>query len=295
MKTKFIYLLSLCLIFSMFSASAKPKRLLLAGSGWNKVVIVNKKTKAIEWEYPLEQDWECNSVAVTKKGDILLSYRWGARLVDRDKNVIWDWKAADNSEIQTAKVLSDGRFMLAQCGTPAAIFILEKDGTLASKTEIDLEVRQPHGQFRQVNMNSRGNFMMPVMGRGRVMEVSPSGEVVHSAALRGGLFCVEPLPNGNWLVACGDSHRYVELNFETGEIVSEVKQNDIEGATLFFVAQLLRTPQGGLYICNWQGHARDAAESNSPQVLEIDADGKIVWSLNDNHTFGMISAICPVK
>jgi outer membrane protein assembly factor BamB len=295
MKAKLLYILSLCLVFSVFSASAKDKHLLLGGSGWNKVVIVNKQTKAIEWEYPLEEGWECNSVAVTKKGHILFSYRWGALLVDRDKNVIWDWKADADSEIQTAKVLPDGRFLLAQAGTPAAVIILEEDGTLASRTEIDLGVEQPHSQFRQINMNSRGNFMMPVMGRGQVMEVALDGSVMRSVPLRGGLFCAEPLPNGNWLVACGDSHRYVELNFETGEIVSEVGQNDIEGTTLFFVAQLLHTRGGGLYICNWQGHARDAAESNSPQVMELDAEGNIIWSLNDNHAFGMISAICPVK
>ena len=65
--------------------------------------------------------------------------------------------------------------------------------------------------------------------------------------------------------------------------------NDIEGAQLFFVAQLLPKRDGGLYICNWQGHDGEAAKGHYPQLIEINGAGKMVWDLNDNATFGMIS------
>ena len=65
---------------------------------------------------------------------------------------------------------------------------------------------------------------------------------------------------------------------------------DIKGARLFFVAGLHPSKEG-LYVCNWQGHDKNAVEAHSPQVFEMNDKGEIVWSLNDNQTFGMISTI----
>lgn len=295
MKKTCIYLLCACFMLIISSCSREKESLLLAGSGWNKIVIVDKETKTVEWEYPLEKGWECNSVSVTSSGNILFSYGKGAKLIDRNKNEIWDWKAAENSEIQTARVLADGNILLAQCGTPAVVFLLNEDGSLIRETKFNLPLEHPHSQFRQVNINEAGNYLVPVMGLSEIWEVSPQGECLQSIPVKGNLFCMEQLPNNNWLVACGDSNSYVEVDLKTGKIVSEVKKNDIDGAVLFFVAQLMTTSEGGLYICNWQGHDKNAVESNSPQVIELDASGKIVWSLNDNHAFGMISAICPLN
>ena len=110
----------------------------------------------------------------------------------------------------------------------------------------------------------------------------------------GNPFSVAALDNGNYLVACGDAHCFIELNFETGDIVRKMNANDIEGAQLCFVAQLLPKRDGGLYICNWQGHDGEAAKGHYPQLIEINGAGKMVWDLNDNATFGMISSICPI-
>ena len=71
--------------------------------------------------------------------------------------------------------------------------------------------------------------------------------------------------------------------------------NDIEGVQLFFVAQLFPLQNGGLYICNWQGHDREAGKGKHPQLVEIDSEGKVVWQLNDKVKFGMISTICPIR
>lgn len=295
MKNIVACFLVVCFSLSLTACSQKAERLLLAGSGWNKIVIIDKESKAIEWEYPLERGWECNSVAATKSGDILLSYRRGARLIDQEKNTIWDWKAEEGCEIQTAKVLPDGKIMLGQCGVPATVFILNADGTLYNKTSVDIPLERPHSQFRQINRNKEGNYMIPVMGLRAVWEVSPEGKMLKSVEVPGNPFAVAQLPNKNWMVACGDASRYVELDFASGEIVRQVEKNSLEDITLFFVAEILPTRQGGMYICNWQGHDRTAVDSHSPQVFELDSSGKMVWSLNDNESFGMISAICPIR
>lgn len=103
------------------------------------------------------------------------------------------------------------------------------------------------------------------------------------------------LPNGNHLVAGGDGHFYMELNYNTGEVIRKINAKDIEGTSFYFVAGLMPIPGGGEYVCNWQGHGGDADAGKLPQLIEVDKDGKMVWSLNDNKTFGMISAISEMK
>ena len=126
-------------------------------------------------------------------------------------------------------------------------------GEILSKTDFDTHIEQPHAQFRQVNKNKQGNYLVPLFATSEIREISPSGQLLKS-----------------------------------------VKVDDIEGAQLFFVAQLLPKRDGGLYICNWQGHDGEAAKGHYPQLIEINGAGKMVWDLNDNATFGMISSICPI-
>ena len=76
----FILLVALFLV-APFAQGSSPQHLLVGGSGWNKIAIINKDTKEIVWEYPLEKGWECNSVAATKAGEILFSYSKGAKMI----------------------------------------------------------------------------------------------------------------------------------------------------------------------------------------------------------------------
>lgn len=293
MRKTCFYLLSLLVLMAFVSCQKKSENLLLGGSGWDKIVIIDKNTKQINWEYPLEKGWECNSVAVTPDRNILFSYSKGAKLITFDKKEIWNIPAPAGTEMQTARVLPNGNYLLAWCGTPARIMEVSPKGEILTSTEYETGVEHSHAQFRQVNKNKRGNYLIPVFATSDVREVSPEGTLVKSVKVGGTPFSVVELENGNYLVACGDGHYYIELNYETGEVVRKVDAKDIEGAQLFFVAQLLPTEQGTTYVCNWQGHDGDAASLNYPQLFEVDGAGKMIWSLNDNSTFGMISAICP--
>lgn len=291
---KKLLLLSLCLL-TLSACRQKTQKLLLGGSGWDKIVIIDKTTKAIEWEYPVEKGWECNSVAVTPEGNILFSYRKGAKLITRDKQELWKIEAPEGCELQTAGVLPDGNYLLAWCGSPAAILEVDPKGNILTKTEFDTRIENPHSQFRQVMKNKDGNYMVPLMRTAEIHEVSPGGQSLRSVKFEGNPFCVAPLKNGNYMVAGGDAHCYRELDFETGKVIRTVNQDDIKGAKLFFVAQLLPLDNGNMYICNWQGHSHDDSSETYPQLIEINNKGEMVWSLNDNAAFGMISAICPMN
>ncbi len=152
----------------------------------------------------------------------------------------------------------------------------ERKGETCRKQISIPRIEQPHAQFRQVNKNKRGNYLVPLFATSEIREISPSGQLLKSVKVDGNPFSVAALDNGNYLVACGDAHCFIELNFETGDIVRKVNANDIEGAQLF-VAQLLPKRDGGLYICNWQGHDGEAAKGHYPQLIEINGAGKMVW------------------
>ncbi len=292
-KTGLIFCFIL-LFLSVVSGKKKAEKLLIGGSGWNKIVIIDKKTKQIEWEHPLERGWECNSAVATPDGNILFAYARGAKMITRDHQEVWNIPAPDNCEMQTVRLLPDGNFLLAWVGHPAVIMEVNAKGDILSRTEYETGIQRPHSQFRQLNKNVRGNYLMPLFATSEVREISPSGELVRVTKLKGTLFTTLAMKNGNYWVACGDGHALMEVDLDKGKVVRCYEVNDFKGIRLFFVAGLLPARRNGLYICNWQGHDKNARKANAPQVFEIDAKGNVVWSLNDSKNFGMISTISSV-
>lgn len=58
MHKLFTYLCSALLLVTATSCERKTEKLLLGGfQGWNKIVIIDKNTKQVEWEHPLEKGW----------------------------------------------------------------------------------------------------------------------------------------------------------------------------------------------------------------------------------------------
>ena len=98
MHKLFTYLCSALLLVTATSCEKKTEKLLLGGSGWNKIVIIDKNTKQVEWEHPLEKGWECNSAVATPDGNILFAYARGAKLIDRNHQEIWNIAAPDTCE-----------------------------------------------------------------------------------------------------------------------------------------------------------------------------------------------------
>lgn len=117
----YTFILSACLLLVCSACHEASHYLLLGGSGWDKIAIVNKNTKEIEWEHPLEKGWECNSVAVTPDRNILFSYSKGAKLITRDHEEVWNISAPEGCEMQTARVQPSA---IASCSLPVVFLTL---------------------------------------------------------------------------------------------------------------------------------------------------------------------------
>lgn len=278
------------------SAAKKTERLLVGGSGWNKVAVVDKATGRIEWEHEIGPGEECNDVQTTRKGNVLYAYNKGARLISyKDQSVIWDYKAPQGCEVHTASEMPDGTFMIAMCGHPARIVTLDKNGNQFDELTFETGIGGVHGQFRQIVRGKNGNYIVPLMGTGEVIELdAKTAEVRRRVKVGGSLFSVKELKNGRWLVSCGDSHRFVEVDPVTLERRTVTSRELSDGVKLLFVAEMQPCGNGNVLIANWPGHGRDKSQ---PRLMEVDPQGKVVWRLDatQENGVGPISAVFPMR
>ena len=92
----FKYLFCIVVVISTCcSCSNTREKLLVSGCGWKQVAILDKKTGEIEWSHPLNKGEDCNDVEITREGNILYAYTSGARMITRDQQTVWDFKARD--------------------------------------------------------------------------------------------------------------------------------------------------------------------------------------------------------
>ncbi len=298
MKPLLLSLAAALLCCTVSAKSPKTERLLLGGSGWNKIAVIDKASGRILWSYPIVEGEECNSVQMTKSGDILYAYRGGARLVSyKNKQVIWDYKAPERTELHTARQNSDGTYYLAMCGFPARIVELDKQGVRTKEITFDTEIRGLHSQLRQVSKARSGHYLAPLMGKGEVWEIDggPKDDspvvIVRKVTAGRSLFSVQEQPDGRWLVSCGDTHRFVYVNPETGER-TEVSSQELKDVSLLFVAQTETLKNGNILLSNWGGHSNDRSQ---PKMVEFTPDFRVVWTLPDNPELGSVSAFWVVK
>lgn len=261
------------------TASAKKKEhLLICGCNWNKIALIDKSNGEILWSHPVLPGEDCNDIERTKNGGILYAYQKGARLIREDHSVVWDYKAPANTEVYTATELPNGQFLISMCGNPAQIVILDKKGKELQTLRFDPGIQNIHDQFRQITLSRKNTYLIPLMGSGEVAEMDRNGKILRKIPVAGNLFSVQELKNGNWLVACGDAHRFVEIDPRTQQIIREVNTDALKNVDLLFVAETIRLKNGNTLLCNWCGHS---ANKNQARLVEVDPENNIVWTLTN--------------
>lgn len=290
--------LSLILIASSLVSMAQTSYL-ISGSGWREVGLVNSENAELLWTYPLLEGEDCNDIEMTKDGNILIGAKKSAKLLTWDKEVIWEVTCDGKiSEINTAKELTGklakvfgGRYLLAYCGAPSRIEILDDNGKKVKEIKFETGVQNPHGQFRQVTPLATGEFYVPVIGGKKVVKYSHEGKALTEYAVEGNPFAVTVLKDKNIAVSCGDGHKIMVINPETKENVSSIEEKDINGVSLLFVGEIVSTKSGGYVITNWNGHSKDKTQT---KLLEIDKNNNALWTLPVTDEIRNISAVYPM-
>ncbi|MDR0796313.1 MAG: hypothetical protein LBE79_09745 [Tannerella sp.] len=283
MKKQIFFLLLLIFCISC----TKKEKLIIGGSGWQQIAIVDKKSGKIEWSHGLSPDEECNKVEVTPKGDILYAYKQGAKLINRKQQVIWDFKANEGEEIHYVSY-SNGNYVVAVCGIPARIVELDKEGKPVKEVKFQTGTPNVHNQFRQILKTPQNTYLIPLMGKYKVSEMTEEGRVVNSVLTGGTPFSVKLSDEGNWLVSCGEGRALMEIDPETKEKIKIIQTTDLNWGALLFVAELIRYKNGNTLIANWNGHSSDKSQ---PLLLEINPSNQIVWRLPFNPAISNISTV----
>ena len=285
MKKQIIFLAVLLLC----CACTKKEKLIIGGSGWQHIAIIDKESGKIEWQHDLMPEEECNKVEVTPKGYILYAYKQGAKLIDRNHQVIWDYKANEGEELHYASY-SDGNYVLAICGMPARIVELDNSGSQVKEIKFQTGIPNVKDQFRQIQKTTENTYLIPLTGKYKISEMDENGRFIRSALTGGMPFSVKVLNDGNWLVSCGEGRILAEVDPETKGISKMIESSDLNFGSFLFVAEAIRYENGNTLIANGSknGHHNDISQ---PLLLEINPSNQIVWRLPLNTEIGNVTTV----
>lgn len=274
------------------SLSAQERYLLVGGSGWNRIAMIEKESARVLWTHELGEGEENNAVTAAPGGNILYSYKQGAKLINLKHEVLWDYRAPKDTELFTATTLPDGGFLLGYCGHPARLIELDAEGKIRHEVAFETGISAVHGQYRQAIRSKKGTYLVPLMGKGVVIELDKQGGELNRWPVVGGPFAVVEQESGNLIVACGDAHAYVEVDRQSGKTLRQTDNAAIapSACEFNFVAQIELLANGHLLVCNWNGHLTNT-QTIQPSLLELDAEGRVVWKLKANKEIGRISAV----
>lgn len=270
----------------------KAEKLLIAGCGWDRIAVMDKQTRQLEWVHCLNRGDDCNDVELTRGNEILYAYTGGARLVTWEQKVVWDYKVGVGEELFTATELSRGHYLLGICGNPTRIVELDGKGEVTDEFTFETGIDRVHHQFRQILKTKRNTYIIPLFGCGDVVEINREGKILKRVKAGGNLFSVKLLRGGIWLVGCGDAHKWVEIDSRRETVVHTVHSDSLPGISLLFVAEVCPYANGHRLVANWNGHSGDKMQ---PRLLEVDERNRVVWQLGHTGEIGNISAVFPFR
>jgi hypothetical protein len=235
----------------------------------------------VVWSYTNDRRGELGDCSRLSNGNILFSRQFGASEITPDKKIVWDYDGPAGAEIHTAYPVGEDKVLLMQNGDPAKALLISKRDRKVEK-ELVLETRNPkgvHGQFRHVRLTKASTLLIAHMDLGKVVEYNWDGKVLWSVEAPSAWAAVR-LANGNTLIS-GNANGWAREVNPKGEIVWEVKKDELPGIPLYTVQEVSRLANGNTLINNWSGGLAPEKIETAVQVIEITPDKKVVWALKD--------------
>jgi hypothetical protein len=247
-----------------------------------QVCIVSADGK-IEWKMQARSPQDCWKLP---NGNILFCHFSGAIEADKDKKIVWEYKAPGGTECHACQPLPDGNVMVVECGT-SRIVEVDRKGEIVKEVKLKTSTTQVHNQFRGTRKLANGHYLVCFKGERKVVEVDGEGKVVREIPAPGDVHEVLSLPDNHLLITCGDGHKVVELDADL-KTVWELNENDLPNNTLRLMAGCQRLPNGNTVFCNYLGHG---FVGKQPQFFEVTRDKKVVWEFADHANFKTINQI----
>ncbi len=281
-----LFLLSLVisLLPAAHAATAPSHPFACADYSQGKVFVIDSNG-SIEWEY---QTASCNDLWVLPNGNLLFNTGHGVREVTRDRKVVFDYQS--KSEIYACQRLPNGNTFIGECNAGRLLEVDPSTNIVRQLRLLPEGTDGGHVYMRNARQLSNGHYLVTHFGEQVVREYRPDGTTVLSIPAAGGPHSAARLPNGNTVITCGDmpgGSRVFEAD-TTGKCIWEVKDGDLPGVGLKFIAGFQRLPNGNTVIANWLGHGQFG---KAPHILEITHDKQVVWSFTDHKNLRTVASL----
>ena len=271
-----------CLLATSVAQAARP--FLCSDSAGNKVAVVSAEGK-IEWEYACKSP---RDVWALTNGNFLIAYLSGAVELTRAKQIVWEYKADETSEVHACQPLPNGRVLIVECGSSRLIEV-DRAGKVAKEIKLTPPPARIklHTQFRGARKTATGHYFVSRTGENEIEELDGDGKSLRRIPVPGDVHEVLQLPDGHLLVALGDGHKVMEFD-ATMKVVWELNEHDVPGHPLRLMTGFQRLPNGSTIFCNSLGHGHLGEQ---PQFFEITRDKQVVWCFADHVNFKAINQI----
>lgn len=244
-----------------------------------------------------------HDIHVLDSGNLLTHQ--GTEIVELDaktREIVWSFNSrklgtAQKVELHSVALLPNHHMMVALSGE-GKIFEIDRDGKVHQQFDLKRDNPHPHRDTRLVRPVVSGDnwtYLIAQEGDGFVREYDRQGKIIWEFDVpmfgkepKGGhgpeafgdsVFSAIRLKNGNTLIGTGNGHSVLEVTPEK-EIVWKVEQNDLDDVTLAWVTTLQVLDNGNIVIGNCH------AGKGQPQIVEIDREKNVIWSLADFEHLG---------
>ncbi|MDB5156039.1 MAG: hypothetical protein JWR50_746 [Mucilaginibacter sp.] len=254
-----------------------------AGESKDRKMYIVRNGK-ITWSYiDTTGRGEISDAVLMKNGNILFAHQFGVTLIDKNKNVLWNYDTPKNHETHTAQPIGNDHVVFIQNGDTAKLFVMNiKTNKIERQFTLPTKGTGTHGQFRHARLTKDGNILVAHMDLGKICEYDINGKQLLSIDMPG-VWSVEPLKNNN-ILACGhEGHKtsYAREVNRKGEVVWEYMMSDMPDYRFPEPQIATRLANGNTLINNWfnQWDSKLDPANLQVQAIEITPDKKVVWAL----------------
>lgn len=248
----------------------------------------------IVWQYTIPTNdanknlSEFSDVHMLKSGDVVFAYKTGWRKINQAKETLYDYQCPKTetgwTECHSAQPIGPDKVLFMRNGVPAKIFLYNLK-TKQTEMEHEVKTKEPvdqksvHGQFRNVRMTPAGTYLLAHMNLGKVIEYDKDWKEIWSCDAPS-VWDAYRLKNGNTMIS-GNQHGFVREVNPKGEVVWEVKKDDLPGIKINGVHQTQRLSNGNTVICNWTAGVKKPDWPTIVQLVEVTPDKQVVWALRE--------------
>ena len=265
--------------FGLAQQTGTPRQF-FAADYHKKIAALVKPDNSVAWTIPIR---DIHDAQPLPNGHWLLQTSFTNVIeLDQAGKEVWRYDAGKTSdgkqvEIHAFRRLENGLTMIAESGT-TRILEVAKDGKIQHSIPLKVSKPDPHRDTRLVRPTPDGNYLVSHEAENLVREYRRDGSIAWEHNVGSKVYSASRLANGNTLIGTGDGHSVQEISPDH-KIVWQITEKEIPNVRLAWVTMVERLPNGNTWIVNCHGEEQ-------PQILEVTADKKVVWSFRDFERFG---------